>query len=56
MIMNKTINKIQLECISPVFDEEDLKLKKLSKNASALQTLQNNMIRLVFDLKKKQHT
>ena len=41
--------------ITPIFDEEDLKLKKLSKNASALQTLQNSMIRLIFDLKKKQH-
>ena len=41
--------------ISPVFEDEDLKLKKISKNTSNLQILQNNMIRLIFGFKKKQH-
>ena len=38
-----------------IFDEEDLKVKKLSKNASVLQTLQNSMIRVIFGMRKKQH-
>ena len=41
--------------ISPVFEDEDLKMKKISKNTSTLQTLQNIMIRLIFGFKKKQH-
>ena len=41
--------------LSPVFDEEDLKFRKLSKNGSTLQTLQNDMIRLIFGIKKNQH-
>ena len=41
--------------ISPVFNEEDLKLRKLPKNTSTLQILQNNMIRVIFGLDKKHH-
>ena len=33
--------------LNPVFDNEDLKAKKLSKNATTLQTLQNTMLRLI---------
>ena len=41
--------------LNPVFDEEELKMKKLSKNASILQTLQNTMLRVVLGLNIKQH-
>ena len=40
--------------LNPVFDNEDLKAKKLSKNASTLQTLQNAMLRLIFGFQIKQ--
>ena len=38
--------------LKPVFDEEDIKVKKLSKNATNLQTLQNPMLRVIFGIKK----
>ena len=38
------------------FYEEELKLKKLSKNATELQTLQNIMLRLIFDINIMKHT
>ena len=41
--------------LSPIFDEEDLKIKKVPKNTGVLQVLQNSMIRIILDLKKKQH-
>ena len=41
--------------LNPVFDEEELKMKRSSKNAKALQTLQNIMIRLILGLDIKQH-
>ena len=41
--------------LSPVYDEEDLKVKKLSKHASSLQTLQNIMIRTILGIKKEDH-
>ena len=41
--------------ITPVFNEEDLRLKRLPKNTTSLQTLQNSMIRLIFGLKKSNH-
>ena len=41
--------------LNPVFEEEDLKVKKLSKNASILQTLQNTMLRVILGFNKKQH-
>ena len=41
--------------LNPVFEEEDLKIKRLSKNASVLQTLQNTMIRIIFGYSKKKH-
>ena len=40
--------------LNPVFDNEDLKAKKLSKNATTLQTLQNAMLRLIFGFQIKQ--
>ena len=39
----------------PIFDEEDLKTQKLSSEAKSLQTMQNNMIRMILDLKMKDH-
>ena len=41
--------------LKPIFEEEDLKMKRLPKNTIALQTLQNNMIRVVLGLKCKNH-
>ena len=41
--------------LSPVYDKEDLKVRKLSKNASNLQTLQNRMIRVILGVHKKKH-
>ena len=41
--------------LKPVFDEEDIKVKKLSKNATNLQTLQNLMLRVIFGFSKTQH-
>ena len=38
----------------PVFDKEDLKDEKLSKNAKKLQTLQNDMIRTIHGIKRSQ--
>ena len=40
--------------LNPVFDEEDLKRRYLSKNATALQVLQNTMLRIILGLKMKQ--
>ena len=42
--------------LNPIFDEEDLKMKKLSKHAHLLQTLQNTMIRIILGINKKCHT
>ena len=39
--------------LNPVFDKEDLKMKKLSENARVLQTLQNSMLRVIFGFSKK---
>ena len=41
--------------LNPVFEKEDLKAKKLSKNATELQTIQNTMIRMIFGLNTKNH-
>ena len=41
--------------ITPTFEREDLKHKKLSSNASELQVLQNDMLRLILGLKQKDH-
>ena len=41
--------------LNPVYDEEDLKVKKLSKNALVIQTLQNSMIRIILGFKRKHH-
>ena len=41
--------------LNPIYAEEDLKMKKLSKNANTLQTLQYSMIRLILGIKKKKH-
>ena len=37
--------------LKPVYDEEDLKARKLPKNTNTLQTLQNSMIRVIYGLK-----
>ena len=39
--------------LKPVYDEEDLKMKKFPKNTVVLQTLQNSMIRVIFGHKKR---
>ena len=54
-IFNSKIRYGSSVYLNPVFDEEDLKMKKLSKNVSILQTLQNSMLRSIFGLKKKEH-
>ena len=41
--------------ITPIFERQDLKHKKLSSNASDLQILQNDMLRLILGLKQKDH-
>ena len=41
--------------LTPVFDKKDLKVEKLSKNASMLQSLQNKMIRVILGCRKEQH-
>ena len=38
--------------LHPVFEKEDLKMKKLSKNTALLQTLQNKMLRVIHGFKK----
>ena len=37
--------------LKPVYEEEDLKERKLPKNTYTLQTLQNSMIRVIYGLK-----
>ena len=41
--------------LNPIYESEDLKMKKTTKNATTLQTLQNTMIRTVLDFSKKKH-
>ena len=41
--------------LTPIFEEEDLEIKKQSKNTSVLQTLQNTMTRVIFGFSKKKH-
>ena len=41
--------------LTPIFDDEDLKMKKQSKHSAALQTLQNSMIRVILGISKKKH-
>ena len=41
--------------LTPTFDEEDLKVQKLSKNTTILQKLQNTMLRIIMGLDLKQH-
>ena len=54
-IFNSKIRYGAAVYLIPVFDEEELKVKKLPKNTSTLQALQNQMIRMILDLKKKDH-
>ena len=41
--------------LKPIYDEEDLNVKKLPRNTSVLQTLQNSMLRVIFGLKIKNY-
>ena len=41
--------------LKPVYDEEDLKMKKSPQNTSVLQTLQKSMIKVIYGIKKKNH-
>ena len=41
--------------LKPVYDEEDLNMKKLPKTTVILQTLQNSMLRVIFGLKLRNH-
>ena len=41
--------------LNPVFNEEELKEKKLSRNATIIQTLQNTMLRVILGLDLKRH-
>ena len=36
--------------LKPVYDEEDLKCRKLPQNTNVLQTLQNSMIQVIYGL------
>ena len=54
-IFNSKIRYGAAVYLIPVFDAEELKVKKLPKNTSVLQALQNQMIRMILDLKKKNH-
>ena len=44
VIFNSKIRYGVAVFLNPIFEEEDLKMKKLPNNTIALQTLQNNMI------------
>ena len=54
-IFNSKIRYSIAVYLSPVFDEEDLKTKKLPRNTYILQTLQNKMIRVIFGFKEHNH-
>ena len=54
-IFNSTIRYGIAVYLIPIFDEEDLKMRKLQKNTTILQTLQNSMNRIVLGLKKQDH-
>jgi hypothetical protein len=54
-IFNSKIRYGAAVYLVPVFDKEDLKWKKQSKETYALQTLQNTMIRVIHGLKQSQH-
>ena len=41
--------------MNPIFEEEDLKMKKLSENATKLQVLQNDMLRVIFGIDIRKH-
>ena len=41
--------------LNPIFEEEDLKAKKSTKNVTVLQVLQNTMLRIILKIKKNQH-
>ena len=55
-IFNSTIRYGIAIYLNPIFDEEELKMKKLPKHTKTLQILQNNMIRIILGLKKQNHT
>ena len=54
-IFNSTIRYGIAVYLNPIFHEEDLKVKKLSKNTSVLQTLQNKMIIVILGVQKQTH-
>ena len=37
--------------LKPIYDKEDLNMEKTPKNTATLQTLQNNMLRVIFGFK-----
>ena len=37
--------------LKPIYDKEDLNMEKNPKNTATLQTLQNNMLRVIFGFK-----
>ena len=41
--------------LNPIYEKEELKMKKLTKEVNDLQVLQNNMIRAILGLKKSHH-
>ena len=59
MISEALFNSLLIDGVAvflkPVYDEEDLNMKRLPKNTIALQTLQNSMKRVIFGLKKQNH-
>ena len=54
-IFNSRIRYGAAVYLKPIFDDEELKTRKLSQETNDLQTLQNDMIRLILDLKKRDH-
>ena len=59
MIAEALFNSLLIDGVAvflkPVYDEEDLNMKRLPKNTIVLQTLQNSMLRVIFGLKKQNH-
>ena len=54
-IFNSKIRYGAAVYLNPVYNEEDIKLKKLPKYTTTLQTLQNNMIRVIIGAGKEKH-
>ena len=52
-IFNSLIRYGAAVFLKPIYDKEDLNMEKKPKNTATLQTLQNNMLRVIFGFKLK---